>query len=248
MLLTFTRDIALTNQFWRLKKLIGEEHAWVLWIHLWINLALQAEFVHGAVGHFAGSEEKAFREGLPIPIDDPITVLLKAGFLEVESGGWSCKMFLNGNEKMDWDYIEADTDERVELWRQGLQRVCSETPEAIRSLPVECLTDKDGNPIPTDRLTRAVMLIKTLDGVLKFARRKPEQFSVRLVQAAAAVVERFPDDLQREVILKRFFFKRSIKGFPRQTERLLHDWDQAMMLVYPDEGWQRWAHKGAKPG
>lgn len=230
MTLHLERDIELTHQFWRLRQLMHPNDAFILLWCLYKSLAYQIE-IHGAAGFFSAAEATPFVEGLPIKVQDPIGSLVQAGFLVAANEGWRCPLFESSHCMYDKDWIPEDDDPRVELWRNALERVNKETPEALKNLPAECLTDKEGKPIPMEKLTRCVMLVKTVDATLGFARRKPEEFDVAIIQQALEVVNSFPDDLQRELILQRIYRKRNLRGVPRNTIQLLKRFETTMLLV-----------------
>lgn len=239
MILKRPRDFACLNQFVRLRKVLGDSSAVIVVDGLWTQLGYQLE-IHGASGFFEFKDAELFLRSLPIPQDQKpvvMSALLESGFLRVQGHDFDCPLFLYYNPELDKNYI-PDANKWY-IYDRARNQMEEDKSATVTKLPKDCWFVEETRVMPGD-MNRIVMLVKTVDGILKLGRRAPEEYDTPLIHAALRVIQSHTD-ARLDIILKRLWIKRSTNGIPRNTVAVLNQFEDVLVAIMPNDGFLNWA-------
>lgn len=237
-------DIELSFQFRELNKSFGGK-AWIIFGILWSQLAAQAK-THGRAGmyerrwfhHLCSALEKAGVETAEVEAK-----LVESEMLRESGDDYFCPIFAGCNHEMDWSHI-PETSEWSKQWDSFMQTTARNGLQVQRKLPKPVWYLPRGGTVPTAVMNRAIVLISTLDQILRTP-RKPESMTPFLIQAAVAVVGDHTD-LKLSVVLRRFLSlsRPSLSPkLPRTTEDCLRHFDDLIVGIMPNDGFVDWLKK-----
>jgi hypothetical protein len=242
MILKKPRDYACFSQFSKLSKLLGEGSALIVIEVLWVQLGYQVE-IHGTSGFLAQGDVEIYLRALPIP--DPqkpevMPALLASEWLKPRGEHYECPLFFHYNPEIDKDFIPDDS--RHYLFDRAREQYLHESSGVVANVPPDCWTVSDDVKITPAEMNRIVMLVKTVDGILRLGKRESHEYDMALVHTGYRVIQQFTE-LQLGIILKRLWLKKNARGIPRNTVQLLNDFDNVMIAIMPNDGFLKWARR-----
>jgi hypothetical protein len=246
VVLKFPRDISHVTELRKMTMILGDEgRAILLWFALMVQLGYECEST-GVAGFLADSDEFIFVKSLHFPCDTPIAILEKSGLLLKEKGGWRCPIFEFYNAELDSSFVPPDVDANWKTFRSGQKAMLEETPQLLQDMPPTSWFLEDGRKLEEPEMRRVVMLVKSVDAILRVGKRGPTEYDLPHVHAAAAIIRDY-SDVKIMVILKRGFEvtrKRGLPvGLPRNTLRFLQRWEDVIAAIMPSDGFERWAKR-----
>lgn len=245
MRLTIPRDFSALLEYRKLLEVLADESkAIVLFVKLMVHLGYEVES-SGAAGFMSEEDDFIFQRTIPFQCDQPMTLLTACGLLKKVPGGWECPLFLYYNASLDPNWIPDDTDESWKTFRNGQAMMAKDAPSIAESLPAQSWYI-DQARVTDDRMNKILMLVKTIDAILKTGKRSPSQFEPPLIQASNWVLTEY-SDVEVSVILRRAFEvsrrKNLPPGFNRSTIVFLEKWEDAVKLLMPADGYVKWQRK-----
>jgi hypothetical protein len=208
------------TEYRALKMSVGAEKASYMTLRLWIELGYQAQ-----AGKQLGLLDKGaqYLVGEGMAIQNPLGLVLTAGFLSERPDGLYCDRFARVNKHLDpafqprekWGAERSKYVRDMRRYQAGAMQFSLQIPESV------WMRD-DGSQMAHDEIGQVMMLIRGCDNALG----KPERpqndrgFSRTLACCALAVVKEFGPE-QREAILTKLLAARGNPAIPPTTEQLL---------------------------
>ncbi len=239
MTLNLPRDYRATNQFFHLKRAVGEANAIIIVDSLWVQLGYQLE-IHGISGFFQASDMAAFMENTPVQCPNIMERLVESGWLSRRGENYECPLFFYYNPELDKDYIPKFASARYIQFSRNEPVIRRESNTLVAELPQELWEGFDRTRILPAEMNEAIVLIKTVDGILSLGKRQLKEYTLPLIHAALRVVQVYGGS-KLKVIMRRLFVRRSDQGLPRNTTQLLDKFDDMVVSIMPDEGYVKWA-------
>lgn len=239
MILKRPRDFYCFNQYRNIMKVLGESSAIIVLDMLWIHLGYQVE-VHGVSGFLERDAMGMLLRELPIPqpqLEKVVPALLQSKLLRARGEHFECPLFTYYNPEIDANYIPDDS--KWHLYDRARSQYVEDSSETTAKIPKDSWVVNGEKVTPAD-MNRIVMLVKTVDGILKLGKRTPAEFDPPLIHAASRVIREF-SEAQLSVVLKRLWLKKNTSGIPRSTAQLLNDFNSVMIAIMPNDGFLKWA-------
>lgn len=249
MNLTLPRDFESYNCFRKFKSLIGHhstahEKAVYVFVKLWTELGYQVD-IHGGSGVFKNSERELFGDSIGDPAH--FDKLVQSEVLIPSGEDWVCPMFTMTNRELDKDHIPFTARGRlVQNFNRKHAKLSKAATPFVAKLPPESWTLEGGATIKPDQMRRIVMLIKTIDSVLRLTDRLPENYTPGLIHDTLRVVTNYSDD-KVTIIMRRLHIKKTT-GMRRSTDYLLANFDEMVAKIMPDDGYVQWSRERANAG
>lgn len=214
-----------------------------LFLNLWTNLAYQV-MQHGHPGRFNPDEILTFDA---ISDEGAFQRLCDAGVLTPDPtapGWWFCKLFADANYTLGDDWVPDDEKRYlVQKVREGMEKASKKAMGVINQLPESAWAKLDNSTASFGERNRVIILIRTVDATCKLAERKAEEFTDGIIADALRVCQKHPP-AQLDAILRRLYYRqRSHKPdarVPKDPELLLKHWDDVVLWIMPEEGWDKW--------
>ena len=154
-------------------------------------------------------------------------------------------MFNLSNKVLDASYTQFNAKGGANSsFQRKRSKIESGAVSFVSQLPKECSFNSGSAPLTPEQLRRAVMLIKTLDAVLKIPDRKPEKYTPGMIQAAVDVGSRYSEE-KIVTILCRLNLKKNT-GMRNETGSLLEKFDELVVRIMPNDGYVKWLSDRSK--
>jgi hypothetical protein len=241
------RDFQSHPSFQNLVARIGNEPmATHIFIGLWVQLDYQAE-LHGRAGGFLKDQAANFSRWLKADTDLPITALQSARLLvdDPDPDYWLCKWFRQENLELDANHRERGDYRKQFYSLVNPKKIILGTARLVEELPPAIWEKGDGSRMTPSEMNRAVVLIRTVDQILKRPEpRDIDQYETGLIADAHRVTSELTD-AKLEIILcglaMRLYGKTRGRHMPdtvipSQTEMLLKQFGDVAAQVCPMEG------------
>jgi hypothetical protein len=243
MTLSLPRDFQAYSCYRRLRDMIGDNAALCLFVRLWVELGYQID-VHGGSGVFSKKEAQAFLDSLPIGPEKTAAFgsLVNSQCLIPSGEDYVCPMFVLANKDLDANYVpDSQRAQLLSAFNKRIQKIDKNAIPFTATIPPECWS-VDDRIMTQEEMKRAVMLIKTIDAVLRSPDRQAYDYTPGLCQAALQVTKDYTEN-KLHVILRTMFIKRSTCGLNRSTEYYLNHFEDVVLKLMPDEGFIKWSKK-----
>lgn len=210
---------------------------------LFVDLAYQAQ-INNRPGYLQVASAKLFVSGLEHPtVQLPVMELLvESGWLtfqveptsfmtkELQITEYFCERFarLNGHLAGNFKSKEAKGAAQSEVARSQ-RRIAQEALQQGMLLPSEIYRRRDGKPIEGSDIQRVLVLIKTLDNMLKVSGRRTGQFTEGLIADAAAAIDAKTTEELRE-FYGWLILHRDNAMVPKTTEQVLAKFEEIFAM------------------
>jgi hypothetical protein len=244
MILKIPRDIYSYPEYRRLEtESITKAEARMLFTELWVTLGFQCSS-HGKTGVFHTEDIEVFDRSTGIR--DGVKMLKRAGILkDRKSRGLPfvfCELFAKFNWEIDKDHIPQNR--LASAWQHFAKKYGDLKTNGTKGIQRKILKAD----LTSEQYNAAVVLVRTIDAILKFDDRTEEEWTPGLVQDAHVVCER-TEEIKRHVFLKFFYVHRGGLSFPRDTGYVLRNWTEIVWKNMPNDGWVEWdKRKGMESG
>jgi len=233
-------EIELSFPFRALRDRVGAHLASHLFLRLWCDLAFQAR-LHGETGVYRAQDLPLFCRS--VDRADADKLLKECGLVkERENGDLWCPIFYEHNAHLDKSWVPP-TSKWLSDWIEFQRRLEASADLAMTSkLPKEAWYLPGGEVVPEGIMNRAMVIIQSIDVILRTRKRDYSTVSVALAQGAAGVALRH-SPTKISVVLKRFLAMSRPQlnpMLPPTTEQAVLHFDDLIMLVCPDEGFGSW--------
>ena len=243
-------ELELTFQYRSLQEELGAAITAAVFQRLWIDLALQTR-VHGDAGYykafyipgFVDRLDKLFPklQGIGAKIAQS---LVRSKLIEVKANGdWYCPMFFEFNGHLDKQHVPPSLMWAKD-WEKFWEKLKAVAPTLNKTVDRTAWYRQDGSTVTESTMNRALVLICNLDTIIRRHAREPQELPVPLIHAACDVVTKH-GELKLAAVLKRFMAMsrpRNNALAPSTTEEAIKVFDDLIVFVCPDEGFEKWVN------
>jgi hypothetical protein len=171
-----------------------EASATFVWMRLWVELAYLAQTTNRP-GFMTAQGMGLFERSLdPMFGDDcsPATVLEKCGALKRDKEEWYCDRFAKMNAHLAGNYQSKERrGAAASAVERNRQRIAAEAGHQAMLIGPENFRRRDGTPMESGEVQRAMVLIATVDRCLGLPGRTKGKFNETLITDAGEVVREF---------------------------------------------------------
>lgn len=248
--MTIPDDIELAFPFRELQKRIGK-NVWLVVGRLFCDLTHQAKY-HGRCGRYEAKWWPHFlasiNNGGIIGGEDVEAALLESQFVVRIGEDYFCELFYRANPQLDRSYIPP-TAKWFRDWDKFVTKLAGRSSQIIDRLPQATWYLPNGDIIAKSVMSQSIVLINTLDIICRRDTRVVEDYTPQLIQTASVICSGH-SPIKLSIALKRFLsvsrpFLRA--QYPRTTEDCLRRFDDLVLLLLPDEGYEAWQKKIESP-
>ena len=207
-----------------------------LWMRLWADLALLAKTTNRP-GLLIQNAKVMFEESVdPLFGQDcnPIELLVEAQILERRGEDFFCGRFARANAHTAGDYVKREMrGAAASALERGKYHIQRDALSQAMLLPPEQFKKRDGSPMRSTEINRAMVIIKTLDNCLKRSQnRSAQDYGEALLADADAVAQAYAD---REEVLKEVYIwvmsHRGHAALPDSAEKILADFERIVSVA-----------------